>query len=383
MDAVSASRLQFEGFTLDLLRRCVWQGDREVELRPKSFDVLCYLAERHGRLATKDEIIQAIWPDVIATDDSLARCISDVRHALDDSDQRVIKTVPGRGYVFAAPVTVAPDALSPAAAPQRGAQQATRWRSPAYLYSIALAALLGLAAAGVGIWQWHAPAGLPLPDRPSIAVLPFTNMSGDAGQDYFSDGIFQDLSTSLSKFGQLFVIASQSVERYKKLETSNAEIGRELGARYLLRGSVQKDSNRIRLRTQLIEARSERQLWSERYDAAPAEVFAIQDEITQRIVTTLVTHIDKAELEHTLRKPPENLDAYDYYLRGNARMKNILAAGDSRGERIAAARGYFERALANDPRYLPAMEGLAWTYFQGWYQPSEVVPFSGTVWRLG
>lgn len=364
MDAVAARRLRFEGFTLDLMRRSLRDGEREVELRAKSFDALCYLAERAGRLVTKDEIIGAVWPNVAASDDSLARCISDVRQALRDSDQRIIKTVTGRGYVFAAPVSPAP--LDPPvpelSAPAR--------RGPyAALLSVALAAAFLLVAAGWGVWHLRtdAPAGLKLPERPSIAVLPFANMSGDADQDYFSDGVAQDLSTSLSKFGELFVVAHRSAARYKGRDVTGEQIGRELGVRYLLQGSVRKDAGRLRITAELVEAGSGAQIWGERYDREQAGIFTVQDDMIQQIVARLVAQIGKSEFDRTMRKAPGTWAAYDHYLRGNAFLQH--APADTSGATIAAARNAYERSLAADPRFAPALRGLAAADLTEWLNP--------------
>jgi len=251
--------LQFERFTLDRARGRVRADNRDIELRPKSFDVLRYLAENADRLVTKDEILKAVWPNVVVSDDSLSRCMSDVRLALGDAEQRIIKTVPRRGYMFASEVS------KPAAA----------------------------------------TAALPLPDRPSIAVLPFTNRSGDAQQDYFTDGISEDLITILSKFAGLFVIARHSAFRYRGTDLDVRQIGRELGVRYLLVGSVRRDAERVRITAQLVDSETTTQLWAEYYDRELTGIFAVQDEVTQKIVGTLIARISRSELERALAKPPD------------------------------------------------------------------------------
>ena len=380
MDEIAREVFRFEGFALDVMHRTLRHGSEHAELRPKSFDVLRYLVENTGRLVTKDEIIAAVWPKVIVTDRSLTRCVSDVRLALRDRGQRIIKTVPRRGYVFASPVSEAANAAlgpttapvgptrnrsanghEPAAAPVAGLPSRMLW------YLSALAAGLLLATIGAGLWFRGQP-GLPLPDRPSIAVLPFGDMGSDPQRDYFGDGIAEDLTTSLSKFTNLFVIARGSAFKYRARDVDTKEIGRELGVRYLLQGSVRKDAERIRITAKLVDASSGLELWAERYDREPSGLFNVQDEVAQRIVVTLVAQINKSDLDRALRKPPETLVAYDYYLRGNALMRTFQ--GEKRGEVIAEARMLYEQSATTDPRYAPAVQGLANTYLAGWADPS-------------
>jgi len=316
--------LRFEGFTLDVTRGCLRAEDREIELRPKSFEVLRYLVENAGRLVSKDELFRTVWANVVVGDDSLARCVSDVRLALHDNDLRIIKTVPRRGYVFAAVVL---------------RQELTV---------------------------------LALPDRPSIAVLPFSNMSGDPEQDYFSDGMSEDVIISLSKFRELFVIAHHSALSYKRQPFDAKSIGRELGVGYLLIGSVRRDAVRLRITVQLVDAATSHQLWAEHYDCALSDLFSVQDQVTRRIVVTLVAHIAKSEVDRTHRKAPSTLAAYDYYLRGNALMKTLQR--DRRGEMIAETRALYQQALNADPNYAPALQALANTYFAGWIEPTDYPP---------
>jgi TolB-like protein/DNA-binding winged helix-turn-helix (wHTH) protein/Tfp pilus assembly protein PilF len=377
MDAIAARQFQFEGFTLDPMRRSLRTGGREVELRPKSFDVLLHLVELAGRLAAKDEIIAAVWPNVVATDESLARCVSDVRHALGDSGQAIIKTVPGRGYLFAAPVTVvAADAPATTrgdpAEPVAGSRPAGRLRRlvPAAL-SLAAAVLL---AAAAGWWLWQQEMAAP-PERASIAVLPFANLSGDAGQDYVGDGIADELTTSLGKFRTLFVVSGNSAAKFKGREADSAQIGRELGVRYLLSGSVRPDAERLRITAALVDVASGEQLWAERYDRGTGDIFAVQDNVTRQIVVRLAAHIDRSELERTMRKAPESWAAHDHYLRGNALMRGMQR--NLRSATIVAARVAYEQALARDPRYAPAIQGLAFTYLTGWAQPVPDEPIRG------
>ena len=383
MDEIARKVFHFEGITLDVMRRSVRRGNDELELRPKSFDVLCYLAENAGRPVSKDAIITAVWPKVIVTDESLTRCVSDVRSALGDSEQQIIKTIPRYGYLLAAPLQAAAQGQAePVGVP---AEQNTNLKAarpslvrrfaPHPLWPIiASAALVLVAAIAFNIWRSTQPPHSLL-DRPSIAVLPFVNIGGDPQQNYFADGLAEDLTTGLSKFANLFVIASGSAFKYRAHGVDARTVGRELGVRYLLQGSVRRDAEQLRITVDLVDTGSGQQLWADRYDRTPSAVFAVQDDVLQQIISKLVARISKQDLERSLRKPPETLAAYDYYLQGNALMHSLQ--GEKRGEAIAAARSLYEQSTAADPRYAPAVQGLAQTYMAGWVNPSPGHPIGG------
>jgi adenylate cyclase len=320
---------QFAAFTLDVARNRLQSGGRPIELRPKTFDLLRYFVENPDRALRKDELMSAIWPNLFVTDDSLKRCVSELRQALGDDTQQIIKTLPRRGYLFAAPVVRA------------GTRNAT--------------------------------AELVAPERPSVAVLPFANMSSDPDQDYFSDGISEDLTTMLSKFGELLVIARNSAFQYKGRFVDVKQIGRELGVRYLLEGSVRRDAKRVRITAQLIETAQAKHLWAETYDRELAEVFTLQDEVARKIIVTLVAHISRSEVARALRKP-ETLAVYDLYLRGRQMMKNIQNA--TWGETIAAARTLYERSIALDTAFAPAYCALADNFVASWFHPTSNGPIS-------
>jgi adenylate cyclase len=204
------------------------------------------------------------------------------------------------------------------------------------------------------------PSLLPLPDKPSLAVLPFTNLSSDPEQEYFSDGITEDLITDLSRLSGLFVIARHSTFTYKEKAVKVQEVSKELGVRYVLEGSVRKVGERVRITAQLVEATTGHHLWAERYDRPLQDIFALQDEIVQKIVTTLRLQLSLWEQGHLVRKTTDNLEAYDSYLRG------VEYFYRSTQETNAKARQLFEQALALDPQYAEAYAWLGWTCSMGW-----------------
>jgi adenylate cyclase len=329
--------LRFEDYTLDVVRGSLRTTDRDVELRPKSFEVLCYLVENAGRVVTKQELIKSVWPNVVVTEESLTRCVSDVRNAIGDGDHTIIKTIPRRGYRFAAPVSrLRSDCVS---AESSQAESDARRRFEL------------------------------LPDRPSVAVLAFANLTGDPQQEYFSDGITEDIITELSRFSELMVIACNSSFQYKGKAVDIRQIGRELGVRYILEGSIRRAGDRVRITAQLIDAVTGVHRWAERYDRELSNVFAVQDEVTRTIVAVLVTHLNKAEAERTLLKPAATWEAYDYYLRGVAAYHSH--ASDPRAVPISEARRLLEKCLSIDPNYARAYAMLSRTRVRTFWDPVD------------
>jgi len=202
----------------------------------------------------------------------------------------------------------------------------------------------------------RAEPGLPLPDKPSIVVLPFNNLSGDPEQEYFSDGITEDLTTDLSRLSGLFVIARNSAFTYKGKAVKVQDVSRELGVRYVLEGSVRKADSQVRITTQLVDATTGHHLWAERYDRPLQDIFALQDEVVQKIVTTLKLQLTLWERGSLVRKRTDNLEAYDYYLRGLESFWRFTK------EANAQARQLFEKAIELDPQYAEAYASLGMTY---------------------
>jgi adenylate cyclase len=227
----------------------------------------------------------------------------------------------------------------------------------------AAAILLLLGAGGWAGWQWLRPqesAGLPLPDKPSVAVLPFANLSQDPAQEYFSDGMTEDLITGLSKVSGLFVIARNSVFTYKGKPVKVREVGRDLGVRYVLEGGVQRSGSRVRITAQLVDAGTGYHIWAERYDREVTDIFALQDEVTQQIVRAMAVRLTDAERVRMGRAPTGVLEAYDLVLRGHEERSRTTREGN------AEARRLFVKAIDLDPGYAAAYLGLSWTYLQNW-----------------
>jgi len=300
--------LCFSGFALspdDASLRC---GAREIEIRPKSFAVLQYLAEHAGRVVSKDELMRAVWRNAVVTDDSLVQCVRDIRLALDDPSGKLVRTLPRRGYLFAASVTERSPASPPAARPSM-----------------------------------------------SVVVLPFLNLGGDPDQEYFADGLTEDLTSDLSNIAGSFVIGRGTAFAFKSSGADVRQIARELGVRYVLQGSVRRSASRVRVNAQLIDGESGSQIWTERFDRERADLLEVQDEITGRIARALDLELHVAEGRRSERERPENPDATDLALRGWAAVHTQFSA-----ERYAAARRLFEQALALDSGNASAQAGLAW-----------------------
>jgi adenylate cyclase len=213
---------------------------------------------------------------------------------------------------------------------------------------------------------------LPLPDKPSIVVLPFVNMSGDPGQEYFSDGITEDLTTGLAKISSLFVIARNSASTYKGKAVKVQDVSREMGVQYVLEGSVRRTNEQIRVTAQLIDGLTGSHLWAERFDRPLQDIFAVQDEVVQKIVTTLKLQLTVMEQGFLVRKRTDNLEAYDFYLRG---VESVFRGwSETKKETNMQARQMFERATELDPMYAEAYAYLGATYWFEWFLRWNPVP---------
>ncbi len=280
-------RYLFETCAFDTDRRELRRGDELVAIPPQVFDLLDFLIRNRERVVSKDDLIDAIWNGRIVSDTALTTRLNAARSAIGDTgeEQRLIKTLPRKGFRFVGTVREADNAAS-------GASTARPAEPPE-------------------------PA-LGLPGKPSIAVLPFQNMSGDPEQEYFADGIVEDIITALSRFKSLLVIARNSSFTYKGKTIDLKQVGRELGVRYVLEGSVRKAGERVRITGQLIEAANGEHLWADHFDGLLEDVFDLQDKVMERVVGAIAPRVQQAEIERARRKPVENLDAYDCFLRGMA-----------------------------------------------------------------
>jgi TolB-like protein/DNA-binding winged helix-turn-helix (wHTH) protein len=350
MSQANDDTLHFAGFQLSPSLRKLSAVAGEIELRAKSFDVLLYLAASPGRVISKTELLDAIWPDVTVSDESLERCISDIRAAISDDDRKIVKTVARRGYILAADVKSSPTFEN---VPQRKA-----WLP---YVALSVAVLLGI------LFSYRMLT--PLAERPQLlAVLPLQNASGQASQVYFADGLTEDIASTLTRLKSVGVVALGSSSKFKDSKESMVAIGERLGAAFLLTGSIKQASSNITLSLQLIDAATGAQIWTGKYDGVPGEFIDAKSRLVATIAKTLDSQITKAELDRISGKPIENLTAYDLVLKGNAALANIHL--EKRGEAIAAARSFYQSAATADPRSSPAAEGLANSYLMAWLEPS-------------
>ena len=291
-------------------------GGREVHLTPKALALLSFMAERPGEVITKEQLFGAVWPEVAVGDAALVTCIQELRKALRDDARRprYIETLHRRGYRFIA-----------------------RAMSPARLLPVS------------------GENALPLPDRPSIAVLPFANMSDDPDQDHFADGISEDLITGLARIRWLFVIARNSSFVYRNRAVDVKDVSRALGVRYVLEGSVRRAGNRLRITAQLVDAISGGHHWAERYDREIGDIFALQDEITRSVAAAIEPHLLAAEGVRALSRSADDLGAWELVARAQTHFWRMTRAD------YATAIAILGRAVELYPDYAPARSLLAFS----------------------
>src|SRR3982751_4858788 len=286
-DNAAEQRLTFGRFVLDLRRGVLLLDGRELTLRPKTFAVMCYLVQHPDRLVSKEELLAAVWPNLVVTDDTLVQSIGELRRALGDAGARLIVTVPRRGYRFE--VSEAP--------PDR--RKARRWHPLRFRWRYGILAPLAVALTLAVLWvvprvregtdatQAHAA-------KPSIAVLPFQNAGDDPAREYLADGLTQDIINSLGRFSALTVMSWNAVAPFKGAAVRPGEIARVLAVRYQVEGSVAYSGERMRVTAQPADVQR-RVLWSARFEEASIDVFALQDRITREIAGALAIRVSEFE----------------------------------------------------------------------------------------
>jgi len=314
----------FDDCVLDLDRRQLVRASQVVATAPQVFDLLVYLVQRRERVVSRDELVDAIWAGRVVSESTLASHINAVRKAIGDSgqQQRLIQTVARKGFRFIGEVK------SPDDAGTSGIDSAQAVQVPA-------------------------PA---LPAKPSIAVLPFVNLSGDPAQDYLADGVVEDIIAALSQNRWLFVVARNSSFTYKGRTVDVKQVGRELGVRYVLEGSWRTAQNRVRITGQLIDAATGAHHWASRFEGVLDDIFELQDQITESVAGAIAPQLERAEIERARHKPTESLDAYDYYLRGVAELHQGTRAT------IDQALHCLHKATEIDPDFASAYAVAAWCY---------------------
>ncbi|TNG02237.1 MAG: hypothetical protein EP297_01275, partial [Gammaproteobacteria bacterium] len=301
-------------WTIDPKRGLAHRQGENVHLEPKAIELLNLLASRPGEVVSRTELLDVIWPDVIVGDDVITNTVAKLRRSLQDNPKssKLIETIPKRGYRIVASVSEA---------------QATSIRIPGspWIWTAAVVALLGaLGMMMLSIWSWT--PGLdttssesevfPLPEKPSIAILPFANLSDDDRQEYFVDGITEDLITDLSRVSGLFVIARNSSFSYKGRSVDVRKVGHELGVRFIIDGSIRKVGNKLRINVQLIDTGTGEHLWAERYDGDIEGVFTFQDEIIAKIVSALSVKMTGVEKDYAAFQETHKHSAYEEFLKG-------------------------------------------------------------------
>lgn len=336
----------FGDYVLDPERRELTLRAQVVSVGPQVFDLLLHLVRNRERVVGKDELLEAVWSGRIVSESTITSHINAVRKAVGDSgeDQRLVRTIARKGFRFVGTVEQIGEAPLPI---RLGVERAT-----------------GQTA--------ELPTVPPPWDKPSITVMPFQNLSGDPEQDYFADGVVEDIIAALSRIRWLFVIARNSSFAFKGRAADVKDVSRELGVRYVLEGSVRRSGNKVRITGQLIDATTGTHLWAERFEGPLDDIFDLQDRIAESVVGAIAPQLERAEIERAKRKPTESLDAYDYYLRGTAKLHNGTR------DAVEAALPLFYEAIKLDPEFASAHGMAAWCHLwrkvNGWMvdRPREI-----------
>jgi TolB-like protein/DNA-binding winged helix-turn-helix (wHTH) protein/Tfp pilus assembly protein PilF len=368
---------EFGAYRLDAVERVLLRDGQPVTLPPKDLETLFVLVERAGHIVGKEELLEKVWPGVFVEEGNLARHIFNLRQVLGDSPdgRKYIETIPRRGYRFVAAVR---EEGEPAAA-RRPTQASEQEQSAAslgqkkgvWLRPLALSAL-AVAVAGILVGRHFWPAWNASPQKAMLAVLPFANLSGDAHEDYFADGLTEEMIAQLGQLqpSKLGVIARTSIIRYRDSKETAAQIGRELGVGYLLEGSVRRGGERVRITAQLVQVGEQTHLWAETYERPLTDVLSIQREISEKITHSLSIQL-LPEATNASASSHVNLESYDKYLLG----LHELGQGTRESENRAIQ--YFQEAIGKDPKDARFYSALAEAYAatRTYYSsPAEVMP---------
>lgn len=339
-------RFIFVDHILDTDLRELRRGSESIEVEPQVLDLLIYLIQNRERILSKDDLIASVWGGRSVSDTTLTSRVYAARRAIGDNgrDQKLIRTIARKGIRFTGKVRTQADEAAHA---------------------------IDLPPDAPGKLPQSAP---PLPDRPAIAVLPFSNMSGDPEQEYFSDGISEDIIAALSKLRWFFVIARNSSFVYKGRAVHVKQVGEDLGVGYVLEGSVRKSGGRVRITAQLNDVANGSHVWAERYDRDVAGIFAVQDEITEAIVAAIEPQLYAAENFRARRKPPDNLDAWDLVMRALSYYWRVTRQDH------AIAQELLQKAIGIDPNNGQALGVLGASYtfgaHMGWVELKDIAPIA-------
>lgn len=352
-DFTAASTFRFAGFELDAHRRTLRRSGADVELRPLAFDALAWFVRHPGYVVSKDELIAAVWPGQVVTDDSIARCISDIRRALGDVAQTVIKTVPRRGYTLAVPVEIdGPGSGIPepaGLAPRKSSIRSRSW------FLGAGVALLCIALAWVTWDMRHPETGAARPGL-SIVVLPLASVGGDPAQDRLAAALTDEITVDLSRIPETFVIARATADSYRGRSVDARQVGRELGVRFVLDGGLVRLGESVRLTLQLVDSESGRALWADRIDGELADLPALYRQVTGTVARSLDLKLQ--EVVTAGARVRAAADLQDLLLQA----RWLLQFNRATPESVQEARELLERANAREPESALALALLAQTY---------------------